>query len=112
MKQIDTVKPFERTLKVERAAISEDSRTVELAFASEAPYLRYYGYEILSCDPQSVRLGRLMDGAPLLVNHDTCEQVGVVESVSLDGDRVARAKVRFGRSEDAEEIYQDVLDGI
>lgn len=112
MKQIDTAKTFERTLKVERAAISEDSRTVELAFASEAPYLRYYGYEILSCDPQSVRLGRLMDGAPLLVNHDTCEQVGVVESVSLDGDRVARAKVRFGRSEDAEEIYQDVLDGI
>lgn len=112
MEQIDTVKPFERTLKVERAAISEDSRTVELAFASEAPYLRYYGYEVLSCDPQSVRLGRLMDGAPLLVNHDTCEQVGVVESVSLDGDRVARAKVRFGRSEDAEEIYQDVLDGI
>jgi len=50
--------------------------------------------------------------APLLVDHDPTDQVGVVEEISLGEDRVARARVRFGKSARAEEIYQDVVDGI
>jgi HK97 family phage major capsid protein len=46
------------------------------------------------------------------MDHDPEEQVGVVESVSIGTDRVGRASVRFGKSADAEEAYQDVLDGI
>lgn len=102
----------ERFLSVERAAVNAEARTVELSFASELPYQRWWGIEVLDCSAQSVRLGRLMSGAPLLWNHDTDEQIGVVESVSIGADRVCRAVVRFGKSADAEEVFQDVVDGI
>jgi hypothetical protein len=40
-------------------------------------------------------------------------QVGVIEEVSIDeGERKGRARVRFGRSSKAEEIFQDVIDEI
>nr|WP_239057916.1 phage major capsid protein [Pseudodesulfovibrio sp. JC047] len=46
------------------------------------------------------------------MDHDRRDQVGVVESVEIGADRKGRAVVRFGKSERAEEIYQDVKDGI
>lgn len=96
----------------EVAAINESKRTVELAFSSEAEVRRWYGIEILSHDPAAVVLARLNDGAPLLLQHDCDDQIGVVESVSIDADRRGRAVVRFGKSALAEEIFQDVKDGI
>ena len=36
-----------RELKIERKAIDEESRTVELAFSSEEPYERSFGIEVL-----------------------------------------------------------------
>lgn len=101
-----------RGLLVERAAIDETARTASLAFASETPYERYWGVEILDCTATSMRAGRLTSGANLLCDHDTTDVVGVVESVSIGADRIARAMVRFGRSARAEEIWQDVKDGI
>lgn len=101
-----------RAFAVDRAAISEENRTVELAFASETPYERWWGVEILDLAAPSVRLGRLTSGGPLLMDHDTCDQIGVIESVQIGADRVGRAVVRFGKSERAEEIFQDVKDGI
>lgn len=99
-----------RTAEV--GAVNEEKRTVELAFSSEVEVPRWYGLEVLSHDPASVVLTRLKDGAPLLLEHDCDDQVGVVESVSIDADRRGRAVVRFGRSAQAEEIFQDVKDGI
>lgn len=88
------------------------ARTVELAFSSEIEVERWYGIEILDHDPASVRLDRLRDGGALLVDHDWTDQVGVVESVSIDADRRGRAVVRFGRSARADEIFNDIVDGI
>lgn len=102
----------ERSLLVERAAIDEAARTASLAFASEEPYERYWGVEILDCTPTSMRTGRLRSGANLLCDHDTRDVVGVVESVEIGADRVGRAVVRFGKSARAEEVWQDVRDGI
>lgn len=110
-----TIKPgtkVERALSFERAAINEDARTVEIAFASETPVERYWGFEVLDCAQQSIRLGRMTTGANLLCDHNARDVVGVVESVTVGGDRVVRAVVRFGRSPRAEEIWQDVRDGI
>ncbi len=92
--------------------IDVEARTVELAFSSEAEARRWWGIEILSHDPGAVILTRLQSGGALLVNHDTSDQVGVIESVSIDADRRGRAVVRFGRSDRAEEIFGDVKDGI
>lgn len=102
---------FNRSAIFERDSIDEEKRTVNLAFSSEEPYERYWGIEILDHAAKSVRLERINDG-PLLVDHDTRDHVGVVESVSIDADRVGRASVRFGKSARAEEIFNDVKDGI
>ena len=102
----------QRSLQVERAAIDEAARTATLAFASETPYERYWGIEILDCTPSAMRTGRLRSGANLLCDHDTRDVVGVIESVEIGADRVGRAVVRFGKSARAEEVWTDVRDGI
>ncbi len=101
-----------RAFVVDRAAIDEEARTAVLAFASETPYERYWGIEVLDISQTAMRLGRLASGANLLCDHDMTDVVGVVESVEIGVDRVARAVVRFGRSARAEEVWQDVKDGI
>lgn len=94
------------------SAVNEDARTVELAFSSEVEVPRGWGLEVLSHAPGAVVMDRLNDGAPLLVEHECEDQIGVVESVSIDADRRGRAVVRFGKSERAEEIFTDVKDKI
>ncbi|WP_270674583.1 MULTISPECIES: phage major capsid protein [unclassified Aeromonas] len=89
-----------------------DKRTVSLAFSSELPVERWFGFEVLDHSPSSIRLDRLRDGAPLLLNHDWDDQIGVIESVTIGDDRRGRAIVRFSRNKDADEIFQDVMDGI
>lgn len=102
----------QRSLQLERAAINEEARTVTLAFASEAPVDRWWGREILECSASAMRQGRLATGANLLCDHDARDVVGVIESVELGADRIVRAVVRFGKSARAEEVWQDVRDGI
>ena len=105
--------PCDRTVSMTREAINVEARTVELSFASEEPYQRWWGIEVLSLDRSAVRLGRLNGGQhPLLVDHRTGDQVGVVQRAWIGDDRRARCIVRFGRSARAEEIFQDVQDGI
>jgi len=101
-----------RAAMFDRAAISVDTRTVPLSFSSETPVARWFGNEVLDHAPTSIMLDRLRNAGPLLMDHDPCEQIGVVEEVAIGTDRVGRAIVRFGRSEDAEAAFQDVLDGI
>lgn len=101
-----------RSLQLERGAINEEARTVTLAFASETPVERWWGNEILECSTAAMRQGRLRTGANLLCDHNVRDVVGVVESVEIGGDRIARAVVRFGKSARAEEVWQDVKDGI
>lgn len=104
----------ERILRIgsERAVVDEAARTVTLAFASETPVPRYWGNEILDVQARSIRMDRLNAGGPLLMDHNTSDQVGVIESVQIGADRVARAVVRFGKSARADEVFQDVVDGI
>ena len=107
-----TGQELRREFELDRRSIDEQARTVELSFSSEAEVERYFGIEILDHSAGSIRLGRMQNGAALLVNHDRADQVGVVESVTIGQDRRGRAVVRFGRSARAQEIFQDVVDGI
>jgi HK97 family phage major capsid protein len=101
-----------RNQEFTRAAIDARARTVELSFSSEAPVSRWFGTEILSHSPGSVRLGRLNNGAALLLDHDPTKQIGTVVSARVDPDGKGRAKVRFGNSALANEIFDDVENGI
>lgn len=101
-----------RTVALSRA-IDTESRTVDLACSSEQPYQRWWGVEILDHAPASVNLSRLADGKhPLLLDHDMTKQIGVVDRVWLDADRVLRATVRLSRSALGSEVLQDIADGI
>ena len=64
--------------------------TISLSFASDEPYERWWGVEVLDCRPQSVDLTRLNDGAALLYNHNPDALIGhhVPGSVIADGHTV------------------------
>lgn len=95
-------------------AVVEDDRRVRMAISSEQPVERSFGVEVLDHSPESIDLSFLNSGrAPLLLDHDPEKQIGVIESVSLDGNtRKLRAVVRFGKGSQASEIYDDVADNI
>jgi HK97 family phage major capsid protein len=101
-----------RELQVRADGIDAEARTVELAFSSELPYERWWGIEVLDHAPSAMRLGRLNGGGALLVDHDSRDHVGVVERAYVGNDRMGRAVVRFGKSQRASEVFQDVVDGI
>lgn len=100
-----------RSYDLDRGKVDVDKRTVELSFSSESPVERSFGYEILDHSERSVSMDRVKNGAPLLVEHDKRDQVGVVEKAWIE-DKRGRAIVRFGNSARANEIFQDVKDGI
>lgn len=100
-----------RTATFDRASIDEKSRTVELAFSSEAPVERYFGVEILDHGPDAVRLDRVNTAGPLLFNHDRNAHIGRVERAWVEGKQ-GRAKVRFSNSPLGEEKFRDARDGI
>jgi HK97 family phage major capsid protein len=101
-----------RTFDIATSNIDEENRTVEVAFSSEMPVKRWFGREILDHAPGAVDLSRLADGGAVLLDHTHRDQVGVVESVRIDGDRRGRAVLRFGRSQQANDAFNDVLDNI
>lgn len=102
-----------RAMDMEAKIVDEDKRTANIAVSSELPVARSFGNEILVHDANAVDMEFLNSGrAPLLLDHDHSRQIGVIESVSLSDDRRLRAKVRFGRSALAQEVFQDVVDGI
>lgn len=101
-----------RSFNFDQSHINKEARTVPIAFSSEAVVERFFGNEILDHSEKSVRLDRLRAAGPLLLNHDTDTQIGVVQEVKIEKDGVGRAVVRFSKSQRAEEIFQDVLDGI
>lgn len=104
---------FYRSALVDPSAIDEETRTVQLAFSSEAPYQRKFGTEVLSHKAEDVNMGFLQSGtAPLLFEHDPERQIGVIETAEISSDSVGRAKVRFSKSAFSQEIFQDVVDQI
>lgn len=104
---------YYRSADLSRAEIDEQNRTIVVAFSSEQSVQRSFGLEVLSHNPIDVDLSFLASGrAPLLLEHEREDQIGVVESATIDQDKVGRAVIRFSKGKDGEEIFQDVLDGV
>ena len=86
---------FNRTLKIDQRA-QGDSRVIDMAISSETPYERYWGIEILSHAPGAVDLSRLSgNDHPLLLNHCTEDQIGVILDPVVGDDRVLRCKAKL-----------------
>lgn len=103
--------PQLRALAIDSESIDKEARTVEVAVSSEYPVRRWFGMEVLDHSADAIDMHRLQAGAPLLDSHRSyTDPLGVVEEAWLDGDRRLRARVRFGKGERAEEVWQDVVD--
>ncbi len=111
-RELKSQRRYFESVGFDRASVNVEARTVDLAFASEVPYERWWGIEILDMSAKSVRMDRLKNNAALLLNHDRDQQIGAIESARIDGDKKGRARVRFSRSALGEEILKDVSDGI
>lgn len=103
--------PQTRSLQGQTETINESERTVRLSFASQEPYNRYYGPEILQCTSDSIDLQRFSDGLGcLLYNHNRDEVIGHIESTEIIDGR-AYATVKFDTDEQSDLIYQKVKAG-
>jgi|ETN02SMinimDraft_2_1059926.scaffolds.fasta_scaffold02026_4 HK97 family phage major capsid protein len=117
-KEMEKPEKFERifhfNLEKKQKPFDEKSRTVDIAFSSEEPYQRSFGMEILSHKQEDVDMEFFNGGsAPLLLDHDSTKQIGIIEKADIsEYDKMGRATVRFGKSSLAEEVFNDVLDGI
>ena len=63
-----------------RALVDMETRTVRFPFSSEEPVDMWYGTEILSHSPGSMRQGQRQATMPLLFNHDRDDLLGVIFS--------------------------------
>ncbi len=91
----------------------DGGRVADVSFSSEAPYERFFGMEILSHREGDVQMGFMSSGnAPLLLDHNTGKQIGVVDKAKIGTDRRGLATVRFGKSALADEVFNDVKEGI
>lgn len=101
-----------RSLEIREDAINDEDRSVNLSFSSEEPGERLRGFEILDHEKGAARMERINTGAPLLWNHDPNDQIGVVDKATIGDDKRGHAVVRFGKSQRAQEIFNDVKDRI
>lgn len=112
MEKMKLPKVLKRSFVVDASSIDEENRSIEFPFSSEAPVDRWFGREILSHDDGAFDLARLNDSSPLLFNHDMDRYIGVIEKAEVRGDKRGYAKVRFSNNADAQQIFQDIKDGI
>ena len=97
-----------------RAKDDEGATTIEVSFASEDPYGRWFGDEVLGLKKTECDLTRLNNGAPFLADHYNSigAILGVVEKAWLKGagaERKGYAKIRMADTDEAKQ-YLALLD--
>ena len=112
--RVEKLEVTTRAMQMDASPIKEDERRVKMALSSEEPVERSFGTEVLEHSEEAIDLSFLNSGrAPVLLDHNPEKQVGIIESVELDGSaRRLRATVRFGKNGLAREAFDDVVDGI
>ena len=91
---------------------------IPIAISSETPVRRYDWWsgefydEILEHTKDAVDLSYARDGMPFLDSHDSGQQEGLVEDITVDKDGVLRGMVHFSQRQTAQDLKRDMLDGI
>jgi len=99
-----------RSAFLNKRKVDNEKRTAEFSFMSDEPVERDFGIEsidVSKSDMSFIASGR----APLLLDHDTKAQIGVIEKAEIV-DGKGRAIARFGKSQLANEVFEDVKSGI
>jgi HK97 family phage major capsid protein len=89
---------------------------VPVAISSELPVMRAEQgaafLEVLDHSPDAVNMAWAQRGIPLLLSHDSRDQYGLVTDLTIGEDRTLRGWIKFSRGAKAQEIRQDIEDGI
>ena len=107
--QLDSKKLY-RSLNIAKKNIDEDKRTIEFSYMSAEPVERDFGMESIDVDKADTSFIN-SGNAPLLLDHDAKSQIGIIEGTKVV-DGKGRAIARFGKSQLATEVFNDVKDGI
>lgn len=108
--RVETKEKLFRSVFIKRKNIDEKNRTAEFSFMSDKPVERDFGIE--SIDVSKSDMDFIASGnAPLLLDHDMKSQIGVIEKAEIVNGR-GRAIARFGKSQLAREVFEDVKEGI
>jgi HK97 family phage prohead protease len=86
-----------------------NSEPIEATLSTDTPVQMGDNEEVLLHSPENIEFhtARL----PLLLNHDPAEQIGIVEGLRIMGNKLM-GKIRLASDDKAQEIYQDIRDGI
>lgn len=103
-----------RAISVRASEYNAETRELPVAFASQTPVLRWYGMEVLSCEPAHVDLSRIREAGRLLLDHsnEVDDIAGAVVSASVDADKVCRAVCKLSARQKIEDIARDIVAGI
>lgn len=105
--------------QLEKFQVNAEQRSIVFSICSDNPYQRYdqnkniFYDEVLVISDQSVDMSRLNTGnAPILWNHDTDANIGIVEKAWILGNKVF-IKCRFSKNDKlAQRVWNDILDSI
>ena len=104
-------------LFLEKFNVNEHEMQITFSCASDIPYLKYDQdrninyYQILKMDESAIDFSRLQNYAPVLWQHDTQKQIGVVEKAYLLENKIM-VQVKFRKNDDfSVSVFKDILDG-
>lgn len=102
----------QRTFRFEREQEpDEENRSMQISVASEYPVTRWGDAEVLSHRPGAQRIGERQRSMPLLFNHNRDDIIGVVDSLSQEGERTY-ANIRFAKTPEGEKAFSLVKERI
>jgi len=109
-KKIHTTKNETRSFDISATRDAEHERVFTISISSEEPYKRYGETEILGHMENEIDLSFFKSGnAPILLHHNTREQIGVIEDAWIENNRL-RGRIKISRNRD--DIVRDIEDGI
>jgi HK97 family phage major capsid protein/HK97 family phage prohead protease len=106
--------PLSREVPREEIVIRADDNVTRLSFpaSSEKAVERWFGEEVLSHEPDAVRLDRAKRGAmPLLFNHNWDDPIGVIDKARVEGERLVVDAHLFDTTR-AKEVGQMLAGGL
>jgi HK97 family phage major capsid protein len=110
-KQMEMDEEMDEDEEDEEDEDERDADSFDISFSSEASVERWFGNEVLDHSAKSIDLTRAQGGLAYLVDHNTRDQVGIIENLRVSGKKL-RGTVRFSRSQRAQDIKRDLEDGI
>lgn len=96
----------------EEAEGKRDDERFAISISSEYPVERWFGKEILDHSAEAVDLSRAKLGMSFLDSHKYDSVIGIVEKVAVGTDKRLSGEVRFSRAPQAQQIKNDIKDGI